>query len=147
MSPQTCKMVEALTRHRDVWLSVWKRLHINHTTPPCGAVAPEGHLIESIVLRALSIDKNWTRGTPNLSPTRIAHPSLLIFKTTLLPGGRWLLSLAAGGRLHFWDLDQPVLVPVLAFDLNEHEGFFTAKVITAVCEGSVLIAIVPGYRG
>ncbi|KAF9442604.1 hypothetical protein P691DRAFT_779311 [Macrolepiota fuliginosa MF-IS2] len=115
---QTCRALRKATSSRHIWLHLAKtflsRSNTSRLEEPLDSYT--GKELEDWTLRRCRVQSAWS--SPNLRFTRRTMQGL-ISPPTLLPGGRWLLSIHEGGRLLATDLDARVLESKTLVEVGE----------------------------
>ncbi|KAF9442608.1 hypothetical protein P691DRAFT_810342, partial [Macrolepiota fuliginosa MF-IS2] len=115
---QTCRTLQKATSSRHIWLHLVRTLlsqsNVSRLEEPLDSYT--GKELEDWILRRCRVQRAWN--SPNLRFTQRTMQGL-ISPPILLPGGRWLLSMHEGGRLHATDLDAGVLEPKMLIEVEE----------------------------
>jgi hypothetical protein len=108
-----CRRAVAVTKERILWLTLYR--HICTHLPPIKLPGADPKLVpseqlEEITIRMARLDYNWTRPQPipiSQQVLVVKTPTLRtkVHEMTILPGGRWLLTLTKIG-VTLWDLDR-----------------------------------------
>jgi hypothetical protein len=109
---QTCKLLNALSRTRDIWINQHHQ-YVEHgmrsarlEEPLDSYSAPE---LERWVLMRRSADVGWRCEHTKFSRNRWVSQAN-VAGTCLVPGGRWLLVGGEDGGVTTYDLDSPTMM-------------------------------------